>query len=222
MGGHGRAGRLVVGVSIVSLLGGCAAASSPPPSSAPSIAPAAGAPSVPVATPAASAVTPAPTIELTGFSVRPFGVGYATNAFFAVDADRERLPPRRQSQGAALVKVAPDGSVLARWAGFDVVPGQPDTVVGIAIDPASGDVWVTDTTADAVVRLASDLTQKATVGIDRPRTRASSSARVGSRSTHRGTSSSRTWATTASRRSRPTGRSCRSGTPRAGRPRPST
>ena len=70
--------------------------------------------------------------------------------------------------GAALVKMAPDGSVLARWAGFDVVPGQPDTVVGIAIDPASGDVWVTDTTADAVVRLAPDLTQKAKWGSTGP------------------------------------------------------
>jgi hypothetical protein len=48
------------------------------------------------------------------------------------------------------------------------VPGQLDTIVGIAIDPVSGDVWVTDTTADAVVRLASDLTQKGMWGSTGP------------------------------------------------------
>ena len=72
------------------------------------------------------------------------------------------------SKGAALVKMAPGGTVLARWAGFDVVPGQPDTVVGVAVDPASADIWITDTTADAVVRLASDLTQKGKWGSTGP------------------------------------------------------
>ena len=169
MGAHGRASRLVVGISIAFLLGGCAgnATASPPPSSVPS----AGAPSASVATspalttatpaavPSVSAVSPTATIELTGFSVRPFGLAVTTSAYFAVDAAGNLYLPGG-SKGAALVKVAPDGSVIARWAGLDVVPGQPDTVVGIAIDPASGDVWATDTTADAVVRLASDLTQK--------------------------------------------------------------
>ena len=119
------------------------------------------------AAPSASAVTPPPTIELTGFSVRPFGLAVTTSAYFAVDAAGNIYLPGG-SAGAALVKMAPDGSVLARWAGLDVVPGQPDTVVGIAIDPASGDVWATDTSADAVVRLAPDLTQKGKWGSTGP------------------------------------------------------
>ena len=162
MGGR-WAGRFAVGVSIVSLIAGCAAASSPPPSSVPPTS----APSVPIATPAASADTPAPTIELTGFSVRAFGLAVTTSAYFAVDVDGNIYLPGG-SAGAALVKIAPDGSVLARWVGFDIVPGQADTVVGIAIDPASGDVWVTDATADAVVHLAPDLTQKGTWGSTGP------------------------------------------------------
>jgi sugar lactone lactonase YvrE len=179
IGTRGPAGRLVAGVCIALLLGGCSGSttSSPPPSSASST----GAPPPRVATPPATAAatpateappasavtTPSPTIELTGFSVRPFGVGYATNAFFAVDAAGNVYLPGG-SKGAALVKIAPDGTVLARWAGFDVVPGQPDTVVGVAVDPATGDVWVTDTTADSVVRLASDLTQKGKWGSTGP------------------------------------------------------
>ena len=99
--------------------------------------------------------------------MRPFGLAVTTSAYFAVDAAGNIYLPGG-SMGAALVKMAPDGSVLARWAGFDVVPGQPDTVVGIAIDPASGDVWATDTTADAVVRLAPDLTQKGKWGSTGP------------------------------------------------------
>jgi hypothetical protein len=117
--------------------------------------------------PSASAVTPAATIELTGFSVRPFGLAVTTSAYFAVDAAGNIYLPGGTA-GAALVKIAPDGSVLARWAGLDIVAGQPDTVVGIAIDPASGDVWITDTTADAVVHLASDLTQKGKWGSSGP------------------------------------------------------
>ncbi len=175
-----RAGRLVVGVSIVSLLAGCAgsATASPPPSSAPSAgAPSSSVPTSPAATaatpaaeaPSASAITAAATIELRGFSVRPFGLAVTTSAYFAVDAAGNVYLPGG-SKGAALVKMAPDGTVLARWAGLDVVPGQPDTVVGIAIDPASGDVWATDTTADAVVHLAPDLTQKGTWGSSGPGT----------------------------------------------------
>ncbi len=164
MGIRGRAGRLVVGVSMALLLGACGTAPSSP---SPSVAPSSGAPSLPVATPVTSPVSPAPTIELTGFSVRPFGLSVTTSAYFAVDADGNIYLPAG-STGAALVKIAPDGSVLARWAGFDVVPGQPDTVVGIALDPASGDVWVTDTTADAVVHLAPDLTQKGKWGSTGP------------------------------------------------------
>jgi pimeloyl-ACP methyl ester carboxylesterase/sugar lactone lactonase YvrE len=99
--------------------------------------------------------------------VRPFGLAVTTSAYFAVDAAGNIYLPGG-SAGAALVKIAPDGSVLARWAGFDVVPGQPDTVVGIAVDPSSTDVWVTDTNADAVVHLASDLTQKGAWGSTGP------------------------------------------------------
>ncbi len=155
MSGYGRViSRFVVGVAITAVLSGCAGSVTSP--------------SLLVATPPlGTAVVPAATIELTGFSVRPFGVGIATNAFFAVDAAGNVYLPGG-SKGAALVKMAPDGTVLARWAGFDVVPGQPDTVVGVAVDPASADIWVTDTTADAVVRLASDLTQKGKWGSTGP------------------------------------------------------
>jgi pimeloyl-ACP methyl ester carboxylesterase len=165
MGGRGQVCRIVVCIAVMVLVGGCAGNATPSP--APLSNPSAGAPAATgptAATPAAiapspTAVTPAPTVELAGFSVRPFGVAVTTNAFFAVDAAGNIYLPGG-SMGAALVKMAPDGSLLARWAGFDVVPGQPDTVVGIAIDAASGDVWATDTSADAVVRLASDLTQR--------------------------------------------------------------
>ncbi len=169
MSGRGRVSRLVVGIAVTVLLSGCAgsATSSPPPTNVPSArAPSPSAAAV-TAAPSASAVTPAATIELTGFSVRPFGLAVTTSAYFAVDATGNVYLPGG-STGATLVKMAPDGSVLARWAGLDVVPGQPDTVVGVAIDPASGDVWVTDTTADAVVRLASDLTQKGKWGSTGP------------------------------------------------------
>ena len=167
MDGHGRAGQFVVGIAISALLAGCAATSSPPPADSTSSASPSGPPSVAIATPAASAVTRAPTIELTGFSIRPFGLSVTTSAYFSVDPDGNIYLPGG-SAGAALVKLAPDGSVLARWAGFDVVPGQPDTVVGVAVDPVSRDVWVTDTTADAVVHLASDLTQKGRWGSSGP------------------------------------------------------
>jgi pimeloyl-ACP methyl ester carboxylesterase/streptogramin lyase len=159
-------GRFVVGIAITAVLSGCAGSVTSP--SAPSNTPSAGAPSLPVATPpVATAVVPAATIELTGFSVRPFGVGLTTNAFFAVDAAGNVYLPGG-SKGAALVKMAPAGTVLARWGGFDVVPGQTDTVVGIAVDPKTGDVWATDTTADTVVRLTTDLTQKAKWGATGP------------------------------------------------------
>ena len=169
MGGRGHVGRFGVCIAITVLLSGCAGSSTPSPAGPP--APSTAAPSPPATSPAASASTPAveaplastaspgAPIALDGFSVRPFSVPITTNAYFAVDAAGDVYLPGG-SKGAALVKIAPDGSVLARWAGFDVVPGQPDTVVGIAVDSASGDVWVTDTNADAVVRLAPDLTQK--------------------------------------------------------------
>ncbi len=171
--GHGRVAGFVACVAIAGLVAGCAGSSTPSPASTsgppPASPPPPAATAVPSASPAAVARTAAPTVELTGFSVRPFGVGYATNAFFAVDADGDVYLPGG-TKGAALVKMAPDGTVLARWAGFDVVPGQPDTIVGIAVDPTTGDVWATDTTADAVVHLGSDLTQKGRWGATGPAT----------------------------------------------------
>jgi hypothetical protein len=173
MSGRGPVSRFVACIAIMFLISGCAgsATSSPAPSNAPS----AGAASASAATPASpaaeapstSAVTPAATVELAGFSVRPFGLAVTTSAYFAVDAAGNIYLPGG-SKGAALVKIAPDGTVLARAAGLDLVPGQTDTIVGIAIDPASGDVWISDTTADAVVRLASDLTQKGKWGSTGP------------------------------------------------------
>lgn len=107
--------------------------------------------------------TPAATVQLSGFSIRPFGLGFATDAYFAVDSDRNMYLPGG-TEGAALVKVAPDGKVLAKWAGMETVAGQPDTIVGITVDPKSGDVWATDTSADRVVHLASDLSVIGTWG----------------------------------------------------------
>ncbi len=216
MGGHGPACRLVVGVSIVALLGGCAAASSPAPSNAPLT----GAPSMPVATPAASAATEAPTIELTGFSVRPFGVGYATNTFFTIDADGNVYLPGG-SKGAALVKLAPDGRVLARWTGSTSCGVNPTRLW------ASRSTEPPATSGSPTPALTPSCAWRPTsprrTGGERPApTRASSSARAGSPSTRRGTSSSRTWETTGSRPSCPTGRSCRTGPPRAERPRRTT
>jgi hypothetical protein len=173
MGGRGQVCRFVVCIAIIVLVGGCAgsATSSPPPLNAPSAgapSPSAASASTPaVEAPSASTASPGAPIALAGFSVRPFSVPITTNAYFTVDAAGNVYLPGG-SKGAALVKIASDGSVLARWAGFDVVPGQPDTIVGIAIDPASGDVWATDTTADAVVRLAPDLTQKGKWGSTGP------------------------------------------------------
>jgi diacylglycerol O-acyltransferase / trehalose O-mycolyltransferase len=111
--------------------------------------------------------TPAPAIELSGFSIRPFGVGYVTVAHFAVDGDGDIYLPGG-TEGSAVVRIAPDGHVLARWAGLDVVPGQPDTIAGIAVDPASGDVWASDVSADRIVHLTPDLVEVARWGATGP------------------------------------------------------
>lgn len=149
---RGTTGRLAVGVVMALLMGGCAgsATSPPPPSSPPASSPSSG-------TPSPAAATKAPDVDLGGLSVGVFALGVTTNAFFAVDATGNLYLPGG-SEGAALVKVAPDGAILARWAGLEVVEGVPDTVVGIAIEPGTGDVFVADTSADKVVHLAPDLT----------------------------------------------------------------
>jgi pimeloyl-ACP methyl ester carboxylesterase len=187
MSRRGVTGRFVVGFSIASLLVGCggSATSSPPPPGTPSpLAPTSAPTAMP--TPAAtSAMTPASpsaapasgtpspssasTILLTGLSVRGFGVGWGpvTQAYFAVDpAGNVYLPGG--TDGAALVKIAPDGHVVAQWAGLEVVKGQTDTIVGVAVDPKTGDVWATDASADKVVRLTPDLAVSASWGSTGP------------------------------------------------------
>lgn len=131
----------VVAAVVTALLGACSGGSTAPEATAPGT---------------TAPPTQAATIELSGFSIRSFGLGFASDAYFAVDADRNMYLPGG-TEGAALVKVAPDGAVLAKWAGMETVAGQPDTIVGITIDPTSGDVWATDTSADRVVHLTSDL-----------------------------------------------------------------
>ncbi|MFN8621130.1 MAG: alpha/beta fold hydrolase [Chloroflexota bacterium] len=102
------------------------------------------------------AAAPAGPTELTGFSVRPFGMGFVTVAYLATDADGNIYLPGG-TEGAAIVKLAPDGTLAARYAGTEVVPGQPDTIAGLAIDPATGDLWASDLTADRILHLTPDL-----------------------------------------------------------------
>jgi pimeloyl-ACP methyl ester carboxylesterase len=66
------------------------------------------------------------------------------------------------------VKIAPDGRVLSHWAGLEVVKGQTDTIVGITVDPKTGEVWATDASADRVVRLTPDLAVAASWGSSGP------------------------------------------------------
>ena len=109
-------------------------------------------PSAPAAVPAGAI----PTIEIADVSIRPFGLGFVTVAYFAVDANDDLILPGG-TDGAALVKLSPKGEVLATWAGLEVVPGQPDTISGIALDLGNGDIWASDLTADRVVHLDADL-----------------------------------------------------------------
>lgn len=111
---------------------------------------------------AAAAAAPTP-VELPGIGVRTFAVGFAWAAAFAVDGAGNLYLPTGTA-GAALTKVAPDGTTLAVWAGRNVVSGQPDTIAGVAIDPATGDVWVSDASADRIVRLGPDLRPKSSFG----------------------------------------------------------
>jgi sugar lactone lactonase YvrE len=179
MGGveTGVARRVVTVIVLVALAAGCTTGGgvSPAPSGAPtgaaSVAPVTAPPSAAPATPApTTAATPTPPkpspspAALEGLSVRPFEMSVLTSAYFAVDKDGNAYLPGG-TQGAAVVKMAPDGSVLAKWPGLGIVEGQPDTISGIAVDPKSGDAWVADMTADRIVRLAaSDLVAKTAFG----------------------------------------------------------
>jgi hypothetical protein len=82
---------------------------------------------------------------------------------FAIDAAGDIYAPTG-TDGSTLVKLAPDGTVLARWAGKDVIAGQPDAIWGLVLDPAGGDVFVVDSTADRVVHLSADLKEVGTFG----------------------------------------------------------
>lgn len=130
MGGHGRAGRLLAGVTIVALLGGCAGSV---PSATPSSAPSAGAPSAPATstqqpapTPPASptAIVPTPTIELTGFSMRGFVVGLPSALYFAVDAAGNLYLPDG-TEGSALVKIALTAASSPTGRGWRSSRGSP-------------------------------------------------------------------------------------------------
>jgi hypothetical protein len=160
-----RASRLVAALAICLLVAGCASAATSTPSAsgeataaAATPAPATPAPVTPApVTPAPP--TPAPTVDPNAFSVGTFITAYVPDAFFAVDADGNVYLPGG-TDGAALVKVGPDGAPIARWAGKDTVPGQPDTVGGVVVDSKTGDAWLTDMTADKVVHLSSDLVEQ--------------------------------------------------------------
>ena len=167
---YGRACRMALVLTICSLLAGCGATapSTPSPSAPPAAAvatpiPVTPAPVTPIpVTPAPvtpAPPVPAPSVDPNAFTVRTFYTTYVPDAFFAVDAAGNAYLPGG-TEGAALVKVGPDGAPLARWAGKDTVPGQPDTVGGAVVDPKTGDVWLTDMTADKVVRLSGDLVEK--------------------------------------------------------------
>ncbi len=166
MRAHGRASRMVAALAICFLVAGCASSATSTPSvsseaigrrgdarRAATPAPVTPAPVTP------APATPAPSVDPNAFSVRTFYTTYVPDALFAVDADGNAYLPGG-TEGAALVKVGPDGAPIARWAGKDTVPGQPDTVGGVVVDPKTGDVWLTDMTADKVVRLSSDLVEK--------------------------------------------------------------
>jgi hypothetical protein len=167
MRAYGWASRMAAALAICFLVAGCAssATSTPAPTSERAAAAATQAPATPASAPVTPApVTPtpatsAPTVDPNAFSVQTFYTTYVPDAFFAVDAAGNAYIPGG-TEGVALVKVGPDGAPIARWAGNDTVPGQPDTVGGVAVDPKTGDVWLTDMSADKVVRLSSDLVEK--------------------------------------------------------------
>lgn len=154
----------------VVVMGCSGAATAPPPSplpSAPGSIPLATGPSpASVASAKASpssavAPTPAPasaaaTIELPGIAVGIVGVGFAYTSPFAVDKDGNLYLPTR-ARTAWLTKLAPDGTVLATYADTGVVAGQADVIAGVAVDPASGDVWASDATSDRILHLTGDL-----------------------------------------------------------------
>jgi hypothetical protein len=165
MRAYGGASRMVAALVICFLVAGCASSATSTPSvpSQPTAVATTPTPATPApVTPAPVTpppATPVPTADPNAFSVRTFYTTYVPDAFFAVDADGNAYLPGG-TEGAALAKVGPDGTPIARWAGKDTVPGQPDTVGGVVVDPKTGDIWLTDMSADKVVRLSSDLVEK--------------------------------------------------------------
>ena len=165
MRAHGRASRMVAALAVCFLVAGCASSATSTPSVSSEATAAAATPVAATPAPVTPApvtpgpANPAPSVDPNAFSVRTFYTTYVPDALFAVDADGNAYLPGG-TEGAALVKVGPDGAPIARWAGKDTVPGQPDTVGGVVVDPKTGDVWLTDMSADKVVRLSSDLVEK--------------------------------------------------------------
>ncbi len=155
--------RRLSALGIALLLAGCTSNATPSPGvtgPTPTLAAAATpSPTVTVAPTAASPASTAAILPLTAFSLN---VGMAP-AGFAVDATGNIYAPGG-TDGYALVKLAPDGSILATWAGEEIVEGEPDHIGGVAVDPASGDVFATDTTADHVIHLTADLAVAGTFG----------------------------------------------------------
>jgi pimeloyl-ACP methyl ester carboxylesterase/sugar lactone lactonase YvrE len=169
-----RVTRLLVGVAVVSLLGACSSSASPsPPQASPTPAVAA----IGVAVAATPAVLPAPATAVpspaespsasaaadAGSVVDVTAVSLGSGGGFAVDAAGDIYTPTG-TDGFALVELAPDGTVLAHWAGTDVISGEPDTISDVVLDPASGDVFALDATADQVVHLSPDLQVLGTFG----------------------------------------------------------
>ena len=113
----------------------------------------------PAASPSASAAAGiGSVVDVTAVSLsRAAGVG------FAVDAAGDIYTPTG-TDGSALAKLAPDGTVLAHWAGTEVIAGEPDLISDVALDPASGDVFAVDATADRVVHLSPGLRVLGTFG----------------------------------------------------------
>ncbi len=165
-----RVTRLGVGMAVVFLLGACSSSATPsPPGASVSMAPSVAVTAIPTASATASATadpaanTSASAAAGAGSVVDVSAVSLLGGAF-AVDAAGDIYVPTG-TDGSTIVRLAPDGTILARWAGTDVVAGEPDSIGGIVLDPASGDLFATDLTADRVVHLSADLQELGSFGV---------------------------------------------------------